>query len=141
MPKFLVMIKANEETESGVPPNEEIIDAMTRYNEELGKAGALVDLAGLQPSSAGARVLFSKNGTRVVDGPFAETKELIAGYWLIDVASKDEAVEWAKRVPFEPSDEYGNEMVIEVRQLFELEDFPESDAIERARKIDDYLKR
>ena len=140
MARFMVIIKSNEQTEAGVPPNEEILDAMARYNEELVKAGALIDGAGLHPSSAGARVLFSKAGTRVVDGPFAETKELIAGYWLVNLPSKDDAVEWAKRIPFQPSDEYGNEMEIEIRQLFELEDFEESEALERHRKLQERIK-
>ncbi len=126
--RFLMIVKANKDSEAGCMPSEELLAAMTKYNEELAKAGALLDLSGLQPSSKGARVRFSGGRRTVTDGPFAETKELIAGYWLIQVKSKEEAVEWAKRVPFEEGE-------IEVRQLFELEDFAPSAAVERAREL------
>ncbi len=126
--RFLMIVKANKDSEAGCMPSEELLAAMTKYNEELAKAGALLDLSGLQPSSKGARVLFSGGRRTVTDGPFSETKELIAGYWLIQVKSKEEAVEWAKRVPFEEGE-------IEVRQLFELEDFAPSAAVERAREL------
>src|SRR2546422_8346425 len=94
--RFMVIVKGGEETEGGALPDEATLAAMTKYNEELAKAGVLLDLAGLQPTSKGARVTFSQSKPTVTDGPFAEAKELIAGYWLIDVRSKDEAIEWVK---------------------------------------------
>ena len=129
--RFMMIVKADKDTEAGVMPDEKLIAAMTRYNEELAKAGVLLDLAGLQQSSKGARVRFSGGKRTVVDGPFAETKELIAGYWPIQVKSKEEAIEWAKRAPA-PHGE-GAECEIELRQLFELENFGPSEAIDRAR--------
>ena len=114
-------------------PSEELFSAMGKYNEELMTAGVLVDLSGLQASSKGARVKFSGEKRTVIDGPFAETKELIAGYWIINVKSKAEAIEWAKRVP-NPAGE-GNEGEIEIRQFFELEDFAPSEAIDRATEL------
>ena len=138
--RFMMLVKADKNTEAGVMPEEKLIAEMTRYNEELAKAGVLLDLAGLQPSSNGARVKFSPGGTRtVVDGPFAKTDDLIAGYWLIQVKSKDEAIEWAKRAPAPHGD--GAESEIEVRQLFELEDFGPSDAIDRERELDKELAK
>ena len=101
--RFMMIVKANKDTEAGVMPEEELIAAMTRYNEELTKAGVLIDLAGLQPSSKGARIEFSPGGKRtVIEGPFSETSGMIAGYWLIQVKSKEEALEWAKRAPAPP---------------------------------------
>src|SRR5262249_29619732 len=97
--KFLVLVKANKASEAGVLPDEKLLSAMGKYNEELVKAGVLLDLAGLHPSSKGARVRFSGDKRTVLDGPFPETKELIAGYWLIQVKSKEEAIEWIKRCP------------------------------------------
>src|SRR5207249_11225125 len=97
--RFMMIVKANKDTEAGVMPDEKLIAAMMKYNEELTKAGALLDLSGLQPSSKGARIKFSGGKRTVIDGPFAETKELLAGYWLIQVKSKEEAIEWAKRCP------------------------------------------
>src|SRR6059036_2600152 len=97
--KFMMIVKASKESEAGVMPTEELLSAMGKYNEELMKAGVLLDLAGLQPSSKGARIKFSGGKRTVVDGPFTETKELIAGYWIIQVKSREEALEWAKRVP------------------------------------------
>jgi len=135
-----MLVKADKNTEAGVMPEEKLIAEMTRYNEELAKAGVLLDLAGLQPSSKGARVKFSPGGTRaVVDGPFAKTDDLIAGYWLIQVKSKDEAIEWAKRAPAPHGD--GAESEVEVRQLFELEDFGPSDAIDRERELEKELAK
>jgi hypothetical protein len=135
--RFIMVVKANEESEAGVMPSDEVINAMTKYNEELAKAGVLLDLAGLQPSSKGARVRFSGAKRTVIDGPFAEAKELIAGYWLIQVKSKEEAVEWARRCP-NPT---GAEGEIEIRQVFELDDFAQSDAIDRARELEKELGR
>src|SRR5215467_9150069 len=98
--RFMMMVKANANSEAGVMPDESLITAMTRYNEELAKAGVLLDLAGLQPSSKGARIRFSRGGKRtVVEGPFTETAGLVAGYWLIQVKSRVEAIDWAKRAP------------------------------------------
>ncbi len=97
--RFMMIVKANKDSEAGVMPEEKLIAAMTKYNEELAKAGALLDLSGLQPSAKGARIKFSGGKRTVVNGPFAEAKDLIAGYWLIQVKSREEAIEWAKRAP------------------------------------------
>jgi hypothetical protein len=137
--RFMMIVKANKDSEAGVMPDEKLIAAMTKYNEELTKAGVLLDLAGLQPSSKGARIKFSGGKRTVIDGPFAETKELIAGYWLIQVKSKEEALEWARRVPA-PHGE-GAEGEIELRQLFELDDFGPSEAVERARELEKKLAK
>jgi hypothetical protein len=126
--RFMMIVKASKDSEAGQMPSEELLSAMGKYNEDLMKAGVLVDLSGLQPSSKGFRVKYSRSGITVTDGPFAETKELIAGYWIINVKSRAEAVEWAKRAP---SPHPGQECEIEVRQFFELEDFAPSPAIER----------
>ena len=123
--KFMMMVKADKSTEAGVLPSGKDLEIMGRYNEELVKAGVLIDGAGLQASSKGAKVTFPGGKPTVVDGPFAETKEIIAGYWIIDVASKDEAIAWAKRVPFQQLPSSGREPEIEVRQFFELSDFPD----------------
>jgi hypothetical protein len=129
----MIIVKASRDTEAGVMPEEKLIAAMATYHEELAKAGVLLDASGLQPSVKGWRVEYSGGKRTVVDGPFAETKELIAGYTLIQVKSKDEAVEWTKRFPNPAVD--GKEGQIEVRQLFELEDFGQSEAIERFRDM------
>ncbi len=115
--RFMILLKADETTEAGVLPSEEVLTAMGKYNEELVKAGVLLAGEGLQPSSKGARVHFSGEEQTVVDGPFTETKELIAGFWLLQVTSKEEAIEWVKRVPL------GQGAEIEIRQVFEAEDF------------------
>src|SRR5262249_34158887 len=128
--KFMMIVKASDESEAGVMPSEKLLSAMAAYNEELHKAGMLIDLAGLQPSSKGARVKFSGGKRIVTDGPFAETRELIAGYWVVQAKSREEVIEWAKRVPFDVENDAG-EGVIDIRQLFELEDFetePRGDA-------------
>jgi hypothetical protein len=135
--RFMMLVKASKNSEAGMMPDDSLIAAMTKYNEEMAKAGILLDLAGLQPSSKGARIKFSGGRPTVVDGPFAETKELIAGYWLIQVKSKEEAIDWAKRAP-SPHGE-GAEGEIELRQLFELEDFAPSQAIEDARRLETEL--
>ncbi len=119
--RFMVLLKADENTEAGVMPSEELLSEMGRYNEEMVKAGVLLAGEGLHPSSNGARVKFSGDRRTVVDGPFTEAKELIAGYWLIQVKSREEAIEWVKRCP-NPLD---GEAEIEVRQVFEPEDFGE----------------
>jgi len=117
--RFMVMIKADKNTEAGVMPSQQLLAAMGKYNEELAKAGVLLDGNGLQPSSKGARVKFSGTKRTVVDGPFAETKELIAGYWLFQVKSKEEAIEWVKRCP----NPLEGDAEIEIRQVFEADDF------------------
>ncbi|MCX4163427.1 MULTISPECIES: YciI family protein [Paraburkholderia] len=132
--RFMMMIKASATSEAGVMPSEELIAAMTTYHEELAKAGVLLDATGLQPSSTGWRIQYSNGQRRVVDGPFAETKELIAGYTLIQVRSREEAMEWARRFPAPFGELADGE--IEVRQIFELDDFGPSDAVDRFRKLD-----
>src|SRR5216117_2774543 len=117
--RFMVLIKATKDTEAGVMPSEQLLTEMGKFNEELVKAGVMLAGEGLHPSSKGARVKFSGKNRTVVDGPFAETKELIAGFWLIQVKSKEEAIEWVKRCP-NPLD---GESEIEIRQVFEAEDF------------------
>lgn len=117
--RFMVIVKANANSEAGQLPTTELLTAMGKYNEELVKAGVMLAGEGLQPSSKGARVVFSGDKRSVVDGPFAETKELIAGFWLWQCRSLDEAIEWAKRCP-NPT---GEESVLEIRQVFEQEDF------------------
>jgi hypothetical protein len=119
--RFMVMVKATQDSEQGVLPSEEMLSAMGRYNEELAKAGVMLAGEGLHPSSKGARVQFSGASRAVVDGPFAETKELVAGFWLWQCKSLDEAIEWVKRCPNPmpgPSE-------IEIRQVYEMEEFGE----------------
>ena len=132
--RFMIIVRATKDTEAGVMPEEELIAAMAAYHEELQKAGVLLDASGLKPSASGARVKFSGGKRTVVDGPFAEAKELIAGYTLIQVKSRADAIEWAKRFP-NPSGE-GKDGEIELRQLYELEDFGESAAVDRFRELE-----
>ena len=136
--RFMVMVKATKDSEAGVMPTEEGLAAMAKFNEEMVKAGVMLDGNGLQPSSKGARVRFAKsklgatsNKRTVIDGPFAESKELVAGYWILQCKSLAEAVAWIKRCP-SPHDQ---ECEIEIRQLFELEDFGESPAIDHHRRL------
>jgi len=117
--RVIVLIKANKDSEAGVMPSQKLLEEMGKYNEELVKAGIMVDGEGLHPSSKGKRITFSGTKRTVVDGPFAETKELVAGFWMWKVKSLDEAVEWAKRCP-NPT---GEEGTIELRPVFEAEDF------------------
>lgn len=131
--RFMMIVKASKDSEAGKMPSEELLGAMGKYNEELMKAEVLVDLSGLQPSSKGARIKFSKGRQTVIDGPFPETKELIAGYWIINVKSRDEALAWAKRVPAPFGKDQDGE--IELRQFFEMEDFSPSPAVERATEL------
>jgi len=121
--RFMMIVKASEQSEAGVLPTEEELAAMGKFNDELMKKGVMLAGEGLQASSKGARVDFSLDKRTVTDGPFAETKELIAGFWIIRADSLEKAVEWAKRVPFDQGQ-------VEIRQVFELEDFGESEAIE-----------
>ncbi|HEX8675507.1 MAG TPA: YciI family protein [Longimicrobium sp.] len=118
--RFLMMVKASRDSEAGVLPGEDLLAAMGKYNEELAKAGVLLAAEGLHPTSRGARVRFTEEGRTVVDGPFTEAKELVAGFWLIQAKSRDEAVEWARRCP-NPTP--GSEGEIEIRQVFEMADF------------------
>lgn len=136
--RFMMTVKATTESEAGVMPSEQLLGAMGRFNEELQKAGVLLDLSGLKPSSKGARVTFKGGKRTVVDGPFTESKELIAGYWLIQVKSLDEAVEWAKRAPMDAD---GHDAEIQIRPLFELDDFAPGEAIDRARELGKDLAR
>ena len=131
--RFMMIVKASKDSEAGKMPSEELLSAMGKYNEELQKAGVLLDGSGLQPSSKGARIKFSGGKRTVIDGPFSETKELIAGYWIIQVKSREEAIEWGKRAP-NPQGE-GQEGEIELRQFFELADFGPSEAVDRMRKL------
>jgi hypothetical protein len=117
--RVMVLVKANEQSEAGVLPTEELLTAMGRYNEELVKAGIMLAGEGLHPSSKGARIQFSGDNRTVVDGPFTEVKELVAGFWLWQVKSMDEAIEWARRCP-NPT---GEDSVLEIRPVFEAEDF------------------
>ncbi|HMG22315.1 MAG TPA: YciI family protein [Kofleriaceae bacterium] len=138
----MMIVKANQDSEAGVMPSENDLAAMARYNEQLTRAGVLLDGTGLTPSSQGARVRFSAGGVRrVIDGPFTEAKELIAGYWLIQVKSRDEAIEWAKRIPFEPDPKTGAEPEVELRRLFELDDFAPGPAIDHHRAVQQQLEQ
>src|SRR5256885_560970 len=132
--RFMVIVKATQDSEAGVMPPEKLIAEMQKYHEELHKAGVLLDASGLQASSKGWRVKYSGTKRTVVDGPFTETKELIAGYTIIQVKSRAEALEWARRFPNPSID--GKEGEIEVRQFFELEDFGDSEAIGRFREME-----
>jgi hypothetical protein len=132
--RFMILVKASKDTEAGIfPEDDTLFTAMARYHEELQKAGALLDASGLQPSSKGWRIKYSGEKRSVVDGPFSETKELVAGYTLIQAKSREDAMEWARRFPNPSID--GKEAEIEVRQLYELEDFRPSQAVERFRKM------
>lgn len=120
--RVMVIIKANEQSEAGIMPSEKLLTDMGKFNEELVNAGIMLDGEGLHPSSKGKRVKFSGGNRIVTDGPFAETRELIAGFWIWKVKSMDEAVEWVKRIPFDPESQEG-EGVVEIRRIFEAEDF------------------
>ena len=134
--RVMVLVKANEDTEAGTPPDTEMLTEMGKFNEELVKAGIMLDGEGLHPSSRGARIQFSGDKRNVIDGPFTETKELIAGYWLWQVRDMDEAIEWAKRCP-NPT---GEESVLELRPVFELDDFGDNVTPE-VRERDERLRR
>lgn len=133
--RYMIIVKATKDSEAGTMPGEELLAAMAKFHEELAAAGVLLDGTGLQPSSKGWRIQYRGDKRTLTDGPFAETKELIAGYTLIQVASKAEAVEWTQRFP-NPAGE-GHDTEIEVRQLFELDDFEPGDAIDRFRELED----
>ena len=131
--RFMIIIKASKDSEAGVMPQERLIAGMAKHHEQLQKAGALLDASGLQPSAKGWRIKYSGAKRTVIDGLFTEAKELVAGYTLIQVKSREEAMEWTRRFPNPAGD--GKEAEIEVRQLFELEDFGPSEAIERFREM------
>ena len=133
--RFMVMVKATRDSEAGKLPSEEMLSAMGKFNEELVKAGVMLDGNGLQSSAKGARVSFSGPRRTVIDGPFAETKELVAGYWILQCKSLAECVEWIKRCP----NPHEGDSEIEIRQLFELEDFGESPAVDHHRQLGDQL--
>ena len=134
--RFMIIRRADAQTEAGVMPNEALLAAMAHYNEQLVKAGVMLQGDGLQPSARGARVKFSNGQPRVIDGPFTEVKELIAGFTMIDVRSKEEAIEWVKRWP---SMDGGGEVEIEIRQVFELSDFGASDAIDHHARLGEQI--
>jgi hypothetical protein len=134
--RFMVLIKANKDSEAGVMPSEQILAEMGKYNEELANAGVMLAGEGLHPSSKGARVRFEGDRRTVIDGPFAETKELIAGFWIIQVNSREEAIEWVKRVPFHADNEPEE---IEIRQVFEADDFG-AELTPELRKLEERLR-
>jgi hypothetical protein len=135
--RFMVIVKANKASESSKMPNQKILAEMGKFNEELAKAGVLLSAEGLQPSSKGARVKFSGSNRTVVDGPFAETKELVAGFWMWQTKSLEEAIEWVKRCP----NPHEGDSEIEIRQVFELEEFAPSETIEREKELRQQLAR
>jgi hypothetical protein len=137
--RVMVLIKANEQSEAGELPGQELLEQMTAYNEELVKAGVMLGGDGLHPSSKGVRVEFSGSERKVIDGPFAETKELLAGYWVWQVKSMDEAIEWAKRIP-NPTGEHS---VVEIRPVFEAEDFGDAltpELREKEQRLEEQLR-
>ena len=136
--KFMLIRKADEETEAGAKAGEKLIQDMANYNEEMLKRGVMIDGMGLHPSSRGARVKFSKGKPRVIDGPFTEAKELIAGFTLIEAKSKEEAIEWVKRWP--ASDANGN-VEIEIRQVYELDELGSGEGIEHHRRLQEQMKK
>jgi hypothetical protein len=131
--RFMILVKATKDSEAGVMPEEKLVAEMAKYHEELAQAGVLLDGSGLHPSSKGWRIRYSGGKRLITDGPFAETKELLAGYTLIRVKSREEALEWTKRFP-NPA-HYGKDAEIEVRQLFELDDFEQTEAVQRFRDL------
>ncbi len=132
--RFMVIVKASKESEAGILPSKETLEKMGKFNEELVKAGVMLAGEGLQASSKGARVKFSGDKRIVTDGPFTETKELVAGFWMWKVKSKEEAIEWLKRAPFNGGTE------VEIRQVFEAEDFAPSDPTGELRAAEDRLR-
>jgi hypothetical protein len=134
--RFMVLVKATKDSEAGKMPSEELLAAMAKFNEEMVKAGVMLEGNGLQSSSKGARVRFSGDKRTVIDGPFAETKELVAGYWVLQCKSLQEAVEWIKRCP----NPHNVDSEIEIRQMFELEDFGESEGVDHHRRLREQIK-
>lgn len=135
--RFMVLVKASKDSEAGVMPSEEMLAAMGAFNEEMVKAGILLDGAGLKPTAKGVRIRIDGDRRTVIDGPFSETKELVAGYWIIDVKSLDEAIAWMRRVP----DPHVGGGEIEIRPFYELADFGESPAIDRQRALGDEMAK
>ena len=135
--RFMVIVKATKDSEAGKMPSEELLGAMAKFNEEMVKAGIMVDGAGLQSSAKGARIKFSGDTRTVVRGPFPETNQLIAGYWIINVKSLDEAIDWMRRCP----NPHEGEAEIEIRQYFELEDFGDSPAVEHHKAVGEELAK
>ena len=136
--KVIVMVKATPSSEAGIMPTEALLSAMGRFNEELVKAGVMLAGDGLHPSSKGARVVFESGKTRVFDGPFTESKEMVAGYWIWEVKSRDEAIEWLKRAPF---GKFGDQRVaVEIRQVFDAADFAPSDPTGELRRKEAELR-
>jgi hypothetical protein len=131
--RFLILVKASKQSEAGVMPTEQELEAMAKFNEELVKAGAMLDGAGLHPSREGVRINFDTGSPRVIEGPFGATKELIAGYWLVQFKSKEECIDWARRIPFREGE-------VEIRQLFELDEFTPGPAIEHHRRLQAEMK-
>ncbi len=131
--RFMMIVKANKDSEAGVMPNDKDLLEMGKFNEELVKAGVMLDGAGLHPTAKGWKVRYDGKQRSVVDGPFAEAKECIAGYWIIQTKTREEAIEWAKRVPFKEGE-------LEVRQLFELDDFEQGPAIDQHRAVEKQLQ-
>ncbi|HXF49663.1 MAG TPA: YciI family protein [Verrucomicrobiae bacterium] len=131
--RFMVIVKANKESEAGVLPDEKLLTEMGKYNEELVKAGVMLAGEGLHPSSKGVRVRFNGDKRTVINGPFAETRELVAGFWLWQVKSKEEAIEWLKRAPFQEGE-------VELRQVFETEEFAASDPTGKLREQEERLR-
>jgi hypothetical protein len=135
--RFMVMVKATKDSEAGKMPSEKLLAAMAKFNEELVKAGVMLDGNGLSPSSKGARVRFSGDTRTVIDGPFAETKELVAGYWILQCKSLAEAIEWIRRCP----NSHNEDGEIEIRQMFELDDFGDSPAVDHHRRLADQIAK
>jgi len=133
--RFMVIVKATKDSEAGKMPSEELLSAMAKFNEEMVKAGVMLDGNGLQPSSKGAQVRFSGDKRTVIDGPFAETKELVAGYWILQCKSLAETIEWIKRCP----NPHNKDSEIEIRQLFELDDFGTSEAVDHHRRLGEQI--
>jgi hypothetical protein len=138
--RFMMLVKASKLSESGALPEEKALAAMARYNEELVKAGVMLDGNGLKASSQGARVRYADGKVTITDGPFSETKELVAGYWILDVKSRDEALAWARRIPFADAAVDGA-FEVELRPMFELSDFEQGPAIEHHRRLQQEIKR
>jgi hypothetical protein len=139
--RFMVIVKGDSRTEAGVLPTQQELENMARYNEELVRAGVMLDGTGLQPTSKGAKVQYKNGKTVVIDGPFTESKEIIAGYWIIQVKDKAEAIEWARRIPF--AEIPGSDRIpeVEIRQLFEMEDFGEGEGIEHHKRLQKEMER
>jgi hypothetical protein len=137
--RYMIIVKATAESEAGVMPGEELLRQMGAFHEEMAKAGILRDASGLKPSASGWRIKYAGDRISLVDGPFAETKELVAGYTIIEVRSREEAIEWSRRFPNPAVD--GGCGEIEVREFFELDDFGESAAVDRFRELEEGLKR